>query len=111
MTQQPALSATISGDGVQKFNCNAYVGQLVIMEIGGSTFGGGTATFGYMTEAGAFAGEKDAAHANITATASRKITMFVPASGLVAVSMSGSTSPNLTATVTPCLTATRVRIK
>ena len=111
MQQQPAISAALTVDGVTKLNCNAYVGQLVIVEVGGSTFGSGTLTFGYMTEAGAFAGEKDAAHATITATASRKITMHVPASGLVAVSLTGSTAPSLTVTVTPCLTATRIRTR
>lgn len=115
MQQQPAKSVTITADGTYKFNFNAFVGQRVLVEVGGTassgTYGSGTISYGYLTEGGVFAAEYDSASAAITATAARKVEMIVPASGIVCVKLAGSTSPSLIATASPCLTATRVRIK
>ncbi len=89
MTAKTYFETDIGADGEYSFPLLAG-GLLAVVELSGG-FDGGTATLGHVSRYGLFVAFRDAAGAAITATGPQAWEVRLPPSGLLAISLAGTT--------------------
>jgi hypothetical protein len=89
------MTQTIRSDGTYYNVRLLKPGSAALLELCGSSFGGGTATVGFKAADGAFSPYRTLAGAAVTMTARGGLQVCVPRNGQVGISLAGSSNPSM----------------